>query len=312
VSFTAVLAVLASGSAIAQSPHDVMVRGALVPGFDIAVDTSEEEREWLVAGDGALQMAYPSDQDWGAVFVTARRGEGLDVSQFAYLAITMRGTTGGERIEVGLRDADDPTDGSEQRIEIVLSAQWETYHFALARFATADLSALRIVPVFVFTGADARTVEVSAIQFRSGAPVLGGACGLLSGKARVTAKGIGKAIDPVFTLDACATETAWGATDRTGNLLSATFGDPGAGGRRGQATLDGASRSLLESTIVDLVNGVAEDRVTLRFEEPPRLVVRRGKRRTVVTLGVKFIVESEDRMRRGRYAVRVSGETEER
>ena len=64
----------------------------------------------------------------------------------------MRLDSGGESVRVHLKDSDDPDDGTQTNVEVVLSNDWQVFEIDLGRFETADLSALTIVLGFVFAG----------------------------------------------------------------------------------------------------------------------------------------------------------------
>ncbi len=51
---------------------------------------------------------------------------------------------------VNLKDKDDPDDGSQTTVELVLTDDWQVYEIDLDRFETADQSALHVVLGFVF------------------------------------------------------------------------------------------------------------------------------------------------------------------
>jgi hypothetical protein len=87
-----------------------------------------------------------------------------DFSGFTTLRVEMRGATGAETVEVGIKDALDPDDGSEVKEAVSLSDQWETYEFTLTDFSGADLQRLYVVTEFVFAGSDAQTVSFRRIS----------------------------------------------------------------------------------------------------------------------------------------------------
>lgn len=62
----------------------------------------------------------------------------------------MTGDKGGERFPVHLKDSDDPDDGSQTDIPVILTDDWQTYDVDLTSFETADLGKLYIVAGFLF------------------------------------------------------------------------------------------------------------------------------------------------------------------
>jgi hypothetical protein len=137
--------------------------------YDMGVDSSGSRRDWLHTTGEGMQMAYPSGQAWGAVFITVgapvdKPRPWRDFSGFTTLRVEMRGATGAETVEVGIKDALDPDDGSEVKEAVSLSDQWETYEFTLTDFSGADLQRLYVVTEFVFAGSDAQTVSFRRIS----------------------------------------------------------------------------------------------------------------------------------------------------
>lgn len=164
--------------AIAQTSQALAIYndGELTDGYGMGVDTGPSQlRDWAkVQGDGSLCMAYPPNQDWGAVFITfggdpkpPRERIGKDFSSYKTLAIDMKGERGGEKVWIGLKDQYDRDDGSETKIPVSLTSGWKTYTFPLGKFKTADLTKLYVVTEFVFEGdIPAETVCFNKIEYR--------------------------------------------------------------------------------------------------------------------------------------------------
>ena len=70
--FLFVIAISEVSGLNAQSPVDreVLSGTKLAEGFDMGVNTSGGRTDWLTQEVGAMKMAYPAQQSWGAVFVT--------------------------------------------------------------------------------------------------------------------------------------------------------------------------------------------------------------------------------------------------
>ena len=62
----------------------------------------------------------------------------------------MKGDIGGERFSVHVKDRDDPDDGTQTDIPVILTDAWQTYDFDLASFETADLGKLYVVAGILF------------------------------------------------------------------------------------------------------------------------------------------------------------------
>lgn len=139
--------------------------------YDMGVDSSHGRRDWLNLTEDGMQMAYPSDQNWGAVFITVGvpvdpPRPWKDFSRFGTLTIDLKGEIGGESVEVGIKDESDPDNGTETKIQISnLSTEWQTYQFPLTLFRTADLKRLYVVAEFVFAGASPKTVLFRNVRY---------------------------------------------------------------------------------------------------------------------------------------------------
>jgi exo-beta-1,3-glucanase (GH17 family) len=139
--------------------------------YDMGVDSSGQRRDWLETSEGAMEMAYPAGQSWGAVFITV--GSPVDpprpwkdFSPFRTLSVELRGKSGNESVEIGIKDSSDPDDGSETKTLVSqLSTEWETYEFPLSSFNTADLEKLYVVTEFVFAGSTAQTVYFRNVRY---------------------------------------------------------------------------------------------------------------------------------------------------
>jgi hypothetical protein len=104
----------------------------------------------------SVHVVYPGGAQWGAVFWgVLRNSDGrpsLDFSGFDTLSLEMKGDVGGEAVLVHLKDKDDPDDGTQTNVELVLTDDWQVYEIDLDRFETAELGKLTIVLGFAFFG----------------------------------------------------------------------------------------------------------------------------------------------------------------
>lgn len=87
-----------------------------------------------------------------------------DFSNFQTLRLKLRGTIGGEKVAIGLKDRSDPTDGSETKNPLTLTNEWHTYDIPLASFAPTRLEELFIVTSIVVEN-QACLIEVESIEF---------------------------------------------------------------------------------------------------------------------------------------------------
>ena len=106
--------------------------------------------------DDGLNITYPGGTQWGALWLAVLRAAderpSLDFSGFDTLLLEMKGDVGGESVLVHVKDTDDPDDGTQTNVELVLTDDWQVYEIDLDRFETADLSTLTVVLGFVFAG----------------------------------------------------------------------------------------------------------------------------------------------------------------
>jgi hypothetical protein len=110
--------------------------------------------------EDSLRVHYPGGAQWAALSLAvdnpAASGarESLDYSGFTKLRLELKGDTGGETFLVNLKDSDDPDDGSQTNLEVVLSNEWQVYEFDLERFDNAELQKLHVVLAFLFLGGE--------------------------------------------------------------------------------------------------------------------------------------------------------------
>ncbi len=150
----------------------IYVGEKLSSGYDLGVDTSGRKQDWVKDLRGAMQLSYPTDQAWGAGFITVGhpaplgQRQGRDFSKYQTLAIDLKGAQGGEALSVGIKDQSDEDDGKETKIPVTLSNSWQTCWFPLAHFTTADLAHLYIPAEFVFEpGVPAETVYFRNVRY---------------------------------------------------------------------------------------------------------------------------------------------------
>jgi hypothetical protein len=122
--------------------------------------------------DGLLQITLKRGAPWAAFFFEVRdRSNNLgrpssDFTRFDRILFEAKGAIGGERLLLHMKDKDDPDDGSQTNLEIVLSEQWETHEFKLADFENADLSRLNMVLGFlILDQTDPLSFAVRTIRF---------------------------------------------------------------------------------------------------------------------------------------------------
>ena len=157
---------------LVRGVSNILLNGRLSSGLDMGVNSSGSITNWVVSDNNVLRMSYPQNQSWGTVFITVGKPvssyprASRDYSNYSSLEIELKGNIGNEDILIGLKDRDDPDDGSETKVRISnLSTEWRFYSFELSQFGSADLKHLYIVTEFVFDG-NAETISVRNIRFR--------------------------------------------------------------------------------------------------------------------------------------------------
>jgi exo-beta-1,3-glucanase (GH17 family) len=158
--------------------RNIFVQGRLLANYSVGVDTSGRQRAWFSTVKDSLEMAYPPDQRWGAVFITV--GEPTnpprpwkDFSDFDSVVFELRGEKGGETIGIAIKDPGDQNDGREAIVPLMLGSEFRTFEIPLSRFASEQLtipgglSRLNVVLQFLFTGPRPQTIYARNIRYRA-------------------------------------------------------------------------------------------------------------------------------------------------
>src|ERR1041384_5649016 len=166
-----VLLCLFVGVANAQSEDKVILNGSVLSeGFDMGVESSEKLRDWLSQEPEYIKMSSPAHQRWAAVFVTfgpptdPPRPD-IDLSAYKTLVIEMRGHSGGEVVEIGIKSSTQPDNGREKKSTVKLDADWKSYSFPLSKFEGADLKHIYVVAEFVYNNKTPQTVYFRNIKY---------------------------------------------------------------------------------------------------------------------------------------------------
>jgi exo-beta-1,3-glucanase (GH17 family) len=161
----------ATSTLIQRSYRDVYVGSGLEKPFSLGIDTSNQQRNWLMDKHGSLLLNYPANQQWGGMFITAGPAAppgqrlSLDLSAYHSLLVDMRAGADGQCVLLGIKDRTQPDDGSELKIQQCLTTQWSTITLPLNKFAHVDLAHLYVVFEILFQGATGVTVELRNIRY---------------------------------------------------------------------------------------------------------------------------------------------------
>ncbi|MGZ3630480.1 MAG: hypothetical protein ACXWPS_20385 [Ktedonobacteraceae bacterium] len=153
------------------SPGAIFVGDTLVTGYDMGMNTSGGLTNWVTVENGEICMAYPSGQSFGSVFITMGKPKqpprpGKDLSNYQQLSLELRGQVGGESVSIGIKDKNQPDNGSETKVTVSgLTTDWKPFAYSLSKFKGADLHKLYVVIEFVFAGTPA-TVCARNIQYQ--------------------------------------------------------------------------------------------------------------------------------------------------
>ncbi len=143
---------------VISDDYSVMSNGKIVAatGFGLGVDDSQHLCNWVQQDSTSMVLHYPGDLGWGAVFITVGGDPknpprpSIDISNCTRLSIEMKSAVDSEGVLIGMKDEDDPDDGTEIKKPVYLTQDWKTYEFMLSDFRTCDLTKVYVVAEFVF------------------------------------------------------------------------------------------------------------------------------------------------------------------
>ena len=112
---------------------------------------------------------YFKAQAWGVQYITVASDALVarptkDYSAYNSLKLELKAPESGQTVLVILKDAQDKDDGSETRVPLTISDEWQTYEIPLSEFKTADLKQLYMVVGFVFLE-NAQTLSVRNVEY---------------------------------------------------------------------------------------------------------------------------------------------------
>jgi hypothetical protein len=110
--------------------------------------------------DGELQLRHDGQAEWASVYMGLERVDaakagrlGLDFSAFTTLEVEMKGSKGGETLQVAIKDADYPDWKAPVGVSLTLEKNWRRYEIPLTAFAPNDLTRINVPLAFNFAPA---------------------------------------------------------------------------------------------------------------------------------------------------------------
>ena len=149
---------------------NVLINGKLRRGFNLMASSSGFYGGWRNFEEDHIALNYPDNQlDWGFPYIIVGALNGRvnqkDFSRYKKLFIEMKGEKGGETFAIVMKDKLDLHDGSETRLQVTLTNEWEIYDFNLDQFKTADKTIIQIPLGVLFEGTEGRQVHLKTVRF---------------------------------------------------------------------------------------------------------------------------------------------------
>ncbi|MDT0596383.1 hypothetical protein [Glaciecola petra] len=118
---------------------------------------------------GEFEMQF-SETEWTVTYFMNRSQAfsdrvSKDYSSYNTLQIVAKSSAKSGLAYVVIKDIDDPDDGTEARVPIQLTNEWQTFNLPLEAFTTADLSRLHMVVGFLVLK-DVQTIHVKSIEYQ--------------------------------------------------------------------------------------------------------------------------------------------------
>ena len=152
--------------------EEVLINGIIPKSVHILTDSNKgfDQLKFEVNED-YLEFNIKPDLNWAAaMFVVDSLGFNnrptKDFTAYKKIKVELKGINGGEKVELALKDKYDPDDGTESRVLLTLSKDWQTYTFDLQKdFPNADLKYLYQLAGFVVQDPKGLTLHVRNIRF---------------------------------------------------------------------------------------------------------------------------------------------------
>jgi hypothetical protein len=149
----------------------LLINGEVPTGFQLNYAASDIFRGYTSNQEDYLVIEYPANSyAWASAYFSIDalygRVNEMDFSTYSKVTIEMRGETGGETFKIGMKDINDPADGTESKIKIKLTDEWKIYEFQTYQFLTADMNRIMVPLSFVFEGPIGEKINIRSVQFK--------------------------------------------------------------------------------------------------------------------------------------------------
>jgi hypothetical protein len=153
-----------------DTPYSKVMRsGYVTRGYDRGIASAYNNQGvnfQFLGTHSAIQFKY---EPWAVFYFYTGYGvpdpnRVKDFSNYETLRLKLRGTQGGEKVAIALKDISNPTDGSETKVQLTLTNEWQFYNIPLNKFKPTIIEKLFIVTSFISEN-QAMTIEVESIEF---------------------------------------------------------------------------------------------------------------------------------------------------
>jgi hypothetical protein len=88
------------------------------------------------------------------------------MSDYKTLLLEMKGDPG-TSVDIGIKDSNQPDDGTETKVAVTLTGGWQTVQIPLSKFTGTNLQSIYVFAEFVFSGSQTQTLRVRSIRYSS-------------------------------------------------------------------------------------------------------------------------------------------------
>ncbi|TXE17240.1 hypothetical protein ES692_09640 [Psychroserpens burtonensis] len=149
----------------------ILTNGKAPTGFNLRYIASDLFANYQIREKDYVSIEYPANHfAWASSYFTVDAFYGrvneMDFSPYSKVFIEMRGEQGGEQFEIAMKDVNDPPDGSETKLKIIVTKEWKVFEIDTEQFLTADMNRIMVPLAFVFVAAVGKMVHMRSVQFK--------------------------------------------------------------------------------------------------------------------------------------------------